>query len=200
LDQDDVANRWVAAFRLVLEQPELSGTLRTAAIDASLRDWTRLLTKAVIRSCIDLSWSPAAKGHRLALLPQPGQEYLGIDVMAFPPSGGGGPQWPLPLAVFELENLKERAAYSLWKVICVRASLRVVFAYRNDWEQVRTLVRDLTDEVIAGLTVEERQSLGDNLLLVTGSRGEGETFPYGYFKIWRLNPNTANFEKFPGWG
>ena len=174
--------------------------MRVAAVAGILGDWTRLLTDVVVRSCAAVGWPTAAKGHTLKLLPKAGQEYLGIDVMAFSPDVGGGPQWPLPLAVFELENLKERAAYSLLKVICVRAALRVVFAYRNDWEQVRALVGELKDKVIAGLTVEERKSLGDSLLLVTGSRGEGETFPYGYFKIWRLNPNTAGFEKFPGWG
>jgi len=31
-------------------------------------------------------------------------------------------------------------------------------------------------------------------------RGEGETFPHGYFKVWRLNPNTGDFERFTGWG
>jgi hypothetical protein len=79
-------------------------------------------------------------------------------------------------------------------------ALRVVFVYRNDWDQIRSLVQELTDEVIGGLTFEERLGLGGELLLVTGSRGEGETFPYGYFKIWRLNSNTGGFEKFPGWG
>lgn len=182
-----------------LQPREVAEPLRAAATAGNLSDWTRLLTAAVVQSCKEIGWPAAAKGHRLALLPQAGQEYLSIDVMAFPPDDAGT-RWPLPLAVFELENLKERAAYSLWKVICVRAPLRVVFAYRSDWDQVRTLVRDLKDEVIAGLSVEERQSLGDGLLLVTGSRGEGETFPYGYFKIWRLNPNLGGFEKFPGWG
>lgn len=121
--------------------------------------------------------------------------------MAFLPAGDGiAPRWPPPLAVFELENQKERAGYSLWKVICIRAPLRVVFAYRNDWEQVRELVRELADDVLGGLTVPERLAIGGELLLITGSRGEGETFPYGFFKIWRYNANTANFEKYPGWG
>ena len=198
--RQELADDWSRAFLAALQPRELAENLRTAATAGNLADWTRLLTGAVVKSCDALGWPAAAKGRALKLLPKAGQEYLGIDVMAFTPDGGSGRRWPLPLAVFELENLKERAAYSLWKVICVRATLRVVFAYRNDWEQIRTLVRELKDEVIAGLTVEERLSLGDNLLLVTGSRDEGETFPYGYFKIWRLNPNTASFEKFPGWG
>ena len=118
------------------------------------------------------AWPAAAKGHKLSLLPQPGQEYLGIDLMAFPPSSGNEgaePRWPFPLAVFELENVKE-------------------------------LVRSLKHDVIDGFTIEERMTLDDRILVVTGSRGEGETFPYGYFKVWRLNPNTGGFERFTGWG
>lgn len=184
-----------------LNAREMAEALRAAAATGSLADWTRLLTAAVVRSCDALGWSPAAKGHRSTRLPQAGQEYLGIDVMAFGPAGeANAPRWPLPLAAFELENQKERAGYSLWKVICVRASLRVVFAYRNDWVQVRELVRELAADVLGGLSVSDRLAIGGDLLIVTGSRGEGETFPYGFFKIWRYNTNTASFEKYPGWG
>jgi hypothetical protein len=31
--------------------------------------------------------------------------------------------------------------------------------------------------------------------LIIGSRGEAETFPYGYFKIWTLNANTGRFDR-----
>jgi hypothetical protein len=50
-------------------------------------------------------------------LPQAGKEYLGLDVTAFPE--GKEPRWPLPVAVFELENSPSdnRVAYSLWKVL-----------------------------------------------------------------------------------
>lgn len=41
----------------------------------------------------------------------------------------------------------------------VRAALRVVFAYRRHWEQSRALVAALTEEVIKGLTVEERAAV-----------------------------------------
>lgn len=195
-----LAANWSRAFLDALQDRGAADALRAAAAAGRLLDWTRLLTAVVVRSCDALGWPAAAKGHALAHLPQSGQEFLGIDVMAFAPRDSADPRWALPLAVFELENQKERAGYSLWKVLCVRASVRVVFAYRNDWEQVRELVTTLRDEVIRGLTVAERAALGGELLLVTGSRGEGATFPYAYFKLWRLNANTADFEKLPGWG
>jgi len=28
-----------------------------------------------------------------------------------------------------------------------------------------------------------------------GSRGEADTFPYGYFKVWTLHTNTGRFER-----
>ena len=30
---------------------------------------------------------------------------------------------------------------------------------------------------------------------VVGNRGEGETFPWGYFKFWLLDSNLGRFEK-----
>ncbi len=199
--QDDLAGTWVGRLMDGLQPRNISEPLKEASLGGNLGEWTRLLTDAVVATCADLGWPTAAKGHRLGLLPQAQQEYLGIDVMAFPPgTGESGPTWPFPLAVFELENQRDRAAYSLWKVICVRTELRVVFAYRNDWQQVQQLVRSLKREVIDGYTIEQRQTLDDRTLLITGSRGEGETFPYGYFKVWRLNPNIGAFERFTNWG
>lgn len=197
----DLVSSWLSAFTEAIQQHEVAEPLKEASLAGNLGEWTRLLTDVVVVSCERLGWPAAAKGHRLGLLPKPGQEYLGIDAMAFPPGAGeAGPTWPFPLAVFELENQRERAAYSLWKVICVRAELRVVFAYRNDWQQVQELVRSLKREVIDGYSIKQRQTLDDRTLLITGSRGEGETFPYGYFKVWRLNPNIGAFERFTNWG
>jgi hypothetical protein len=192
---------WLTSFTNSLQSRDVAMSLRQAAQASNLREWTRLLTSAVVLSCNKLDWPTAARGHRLIHLPQPGQEYLGMDVMAFRPHPDvGSVIWPFPIAVFELENAKRREGYSLWKVICVRAELRVVFSYRNDWNQVQALVQSLKRDVIDGYSIPVRQALGDGILLVTGSRGEGETFPYGYFKIWRLNPNTGSFERITNWG
>jgi len=194
----DLTAVWIAAFSEALQPWDVAEPLREAATTGNLGEWTRLLTDAVVASCDQLGWPAAAKGHKLDLLPQPGQEYLGIDVMAFSPDTTEA--WPFPLAVFELENQRKRAAYSLWKVNCVRAVLRVVFAYRNDWQQVQELVQSLKRDVIDGYSIEQRQTLSICTLLITGSRGEGDTFPYGYFKVWRLNPNIGSFERFTSWG
>lgn len=151
----------------------------------------------VAKSCEALGWVAAGKGSPCRRLPQMGQEFLGVDVMAFPAAVDRSPRWPLPLAVFELENSTsdDRVAYSLWKVLCVRAGLRVVFAYRPDWEQGRKLVTTVGDDVIGALPPEEQSNIKGQIVMVVGNRGEGETFPWGYFKFWVLNRNLGRFEK-----
>ncbi len=91
-----------------------------------------------------MGWAAAAKGHRLAPLPEPRSEYLSLDAVAFADGGG---RWRFPTAVFELENdaSEDRIAYSLWKVLCGRAELRAVFCYRRDADEAAPLVRRLRD-------------------------------------------------------
>ena len=116
-------------------------------------------------------------------------------MMAF--AGISSARWPLPLAVFELENhaKDDRVAYSLWKVLCLQVGLRVGFAYRPDWERSRQLVSAVEQDVIGGLRPDQRTALDGETVLVVGNRGEGETFPWGYFKFWMLNANLGRFEK-----
>jgi hypothetical protein len=188
-------SRWQAAFLQHLQEPATAAPLRDAALAGHLAEWTASLTTAVVRSCETLGWRAAGKGHPLTLLPQAGQEYLGIDVMAFAEIAPS--RWPLPLAAFELENhvKDDRVAYSLWKVLCLRVGLRVVFAFRPDWERSRQLVSAVGAEVIGGLGPEQRAVLGGETVLAVGNRGEGETFPWGYFKFWKLDTNLGRFEK-----
>jgi hypothetical protein len=196
----DLFQEWQNSFRHILRDQATAAPLKDAAVAANLRDWTTYLTAVVVESCAALEWRAAAKGHRLDFLPQAGQEYLGIDVIAFPAdqvSATRPARWPLPVAAFELENdpRDDRVAYSLWKVLCLRVPLRVVFAYRADWEHSRQLVSHLGTHVVGGLRPEQRAALGGQTVLVVGNRGEGETFPWGYFKCWLLDANVGRFEK-----
>jgi hypothetical protein len=193
---------WVPAFFDQVRAPDSADALKTASANAQLAQWTRLLTSVVVNACAKVGWSAAAKGHALQRLPQVGQEYLGIDVMAFAASvddalGRRPTRWPFPEAVFELENSRDddRVAYSLWKVLSVRAPLRVVFAYRADWESGRTLVHGLGEAVVESMPISDRANLGGETLVLLGSRGEGETFPHGFFKVWRLDAGVGTFRK-----
>jgi hypothetical protein len=190
----NLANLWCDEFYRLLQQPETGGPLREAAAGAKLGAWTSHLTGVVVSSCQSLGWRPTAKGFRSEHLPIPGSEYLALDAMAFPQSAG---RWSLPLAIFELENspTDDRVAYSLWKVLCVRVSLRVVIAYRRDVEEGVALVHRLASSPIGDFSIEERLKTPGETALIVGNRGGAETFPYGYFKAWTLDRNTGRFER-----
>lgn len=186
---------WREAFLKVVREPLTAAPLKAASQAEDMKAWTACLTSAVVASCGQLDWHAAAKGHHFEKLPKAGQEYLNIDVMAFSTVTDGG-RWRLPIAVFELENHRtdDRVAYSLWKVLCVRAELRVVFAFRRDWEASRRSVEAVCQDVVGSLSPEERMAVGGETILIIGNRG-GETFPWGYFKMWRLDTNVGRFEK-----
>tara|TARA_R110002049_G_scaffold31806_1_gene107004 strand:- start:654 stop:1034 length:381 start_codon:yes stop_codon:yes gene_type:complete len=119
-------------------------------------------------------------------------EYLGLDVVAFRAEGR---KWRFPALIAELENQRDFdfIAYSLWKVLSVRAGLRIVFCYRKEAGMAGELVRRLKTEVIDALGLNARLNLEGETLVVVGTRSEGGTFPYGFFSWWRLNVGTGVF-------
>jgi hypothetical protein len=189
---ENLAKSWYEAFMQTVRRPESTEPLRAAALNEHLAAWTEELTRVVVSTCVALGWQASAKGHHLELLPEARSEYLALDVMAFP---GGEKRWRFPVAIMELENSKDddRIAYSLWKVLCVRADLRVVFCYRRDVERGPALVRSLRDEVVHAMALAGRVKLEGETLIVVGSRDESATFPYGFFKWWRLDTNMGSF-------
>lgn len=177
----------------VVQKHESSAPLREAALNGQLGSWTTALTAVVCGSCNAMGWESSAKGHVASLLPVARSEYLGLDVVAFEREGER--RWRFPIAVFELENSREDdfVAYSLWKVLCVRANLRVVFCYRRDAEQGNSLVRHLSEQVAHAMEIQDRAALSGETLLIVGSRNESATFPYGFFKEWIFDANLGKF-------
>jgi hypothetical protein len=192
---DGLAGRWFAKFMETVRQHPASGALQDAAQRAQLTDWTRALTTIVVGSCEAMAWKGVAKGHKSTILPVPRQEFLGLDVVAFEPAGKR--RWRFPVAVFELENstADDRVAYSLWKVLCVRSQLRVVFCYRQDSGDGSKLVRHLAAEVARAMEIPERTAVIGETLVVVGSRDETKTFPYGFFKDWLFDANVGRFSR-----
>lgn len=184
---------WLAAFFRIVHLPEFAEPLREAAANGRLKVWTEYLTRLVVRSCAAFGWHATAKGHLAGVLPVARHEYLALDVVAFP--GSRENHWPFPVAVFELENSPEdeRVSYSLWKVLCVRTSLRVVFAYRRGAAEGTALMAHVAKSVVGSLSIPERMGLAGETMVIVGSRAERETFPYGYFKTWVLDTNTGRF-------
>lgn len=188
-----LGQRWYRAFMESVQSHGSGAALREAALASALNKWTGALTDVVVGTFAGLGWTGAARGHRSSLLPVPREEYLSLDVVAFGTAEEG--RWRFPVAVFELENSTEddRVAYSLWKVLCVRAALRVVFCYRRDAAQGSQLVGRVADEVVRAIRTAERVAVGGETLMIVGSRSEAETFPYGFFKDWTLDSGTGRF-------
>lgn len=200
-----VATDWYAAFLDTIRKPPLSERLCAAATMGQLADWTRALTDAVVAASACFGWQSAAKGHPAGFMPavrgRVQQEYLALDVMAFDAGDCRQPaegfRWPFPVAVFELENKTrvERIAFSLWKVVMARASLRVMFCYSADRERVGRLVRSVAQAVLPALPAPELASLAPGLLVVVGTRDRAENFPYGFFHEWILDGLTGQLRR-----
>ena len=187
-----IYQKWQEKFWESLRQPENAEGLKDASIAERLGDWTQILTGVVVKTCESMEWKASAKGHKLSLLPVRRSEYLSMDVMAF---AGGNERWQFPIAVAELENSQDmdHVAYSLWKILCVRADLRMLFCYRRISEDRPQLVRFLGKEVINAMDLPVRTQLQGETLVIVGSRADSGTFPYGFFKWWRLESNTGRF-------
>jgi hypothetical protein len=190
-----VAQRWFGAFMETVKTHEGSTTLREAAERGELKHWTQALTGAVVGTFPQMGWRGAAREHKSNLLPISRSEYLALDAVAF--ESAGDRRWRFPVGVFELENspTDDLVAYSLWKVLCVRASLRVVFCYRRDASEGAGLVRHLAKEVVQSMEIPMRSALVGETLVIVGSRNESATFPYGFFKDWTLDANMAHFRR-----
>ena len=192
---DSLARRWFSAFMDSVKTHEASTLLREASQSGELKQWTQALTGIVVGTFPNMGWSGAARKHTSSLLPVPRSEYLALDVAAFETAGDR--RWRFPVAIFELENSRtdDAVAYALWKVLCVRAGLRVVFCYRRDASEGAKLVRHVEDEVVHAMEIPIRTGLTGETLIVTGSRNETASFPYGFFKDWLLDTNTARFQR-----
>ncbi|MBM0106502.1 hypothetical protein JM946_17370 [Steroidobacter sp. S1-65] len=187
---------WLSQFYATLtEDRATSEDLREAALALNLGCWTTALTGVVVHSFKALGYEVASKGTRCQSLPVCREEYLGQDVMVFPRTPAG---WRFPAAVCELENAAsaDLVQYAFWKVLCVRASLRMVFCYRPEPAEGTALVSQLARTVVGAMPLSERASLSGETLVIVGSRDESSTFPYGFFQPWKLSHNTGRFERF----
>lgn len=188
----DITGLWKSTFFKIVEEPGISSCLRDASLQEKLADWTRVLTTSCVHTCKAMGWPASAIGHQCELLPVKRNEYLALDVMAFPDSDK---KWRYPVAIFELENSfdNDQIAYSLWKILCVRTDLRIVFCYRKTATDGSKLVKYLEDDVIHAMGISGRLHLSGDTLIVVGSREDADTFPYKFFKWWKLDKNTGTF-------
>lgn len=133
-------------------------------------------------------------------------EYLNIDAVFIAnaeydllKSGSKWDPFVLPQAVVELENRYdvERISYALWKILCVRAPIRVLICYQKGADKIMSLKKHLESVIWQGSLMK---GTGGDLLIIIGDDSlEAET-PLGeYFKVfeWR-NDRLEEIEKL-GW-
>jgi hypothetical protein len=191
---DELLIRWKTSFFKLLESDLRANQLKEASIEENLDTWTKLLTGIVTDNCRAIGWTTAALGHKCNTLPVSRSEYLSLDIMAF---NKGRARWQFPIAVFELENKRDPnyISYALWKLLCVRASLRVLFCYRPTPKEGSDLVSLLNQEVIQPIPVEERVKVDGSLILCVGNRHHAGTFPYDFFRWWEFDKDTGTFTR-----
>ncbi|MCK4698426.1 MAG: hypothetical protein KAT53_09020 [Dehalococcoidia bacterium] len=122
-------------------------------------------------------------------------EYLNIDAMfidnAAYVSGKKYDEYEydpfvLPRAVVELENDYdiEKISYCLWKILCVRAPIRVLICYQKGADKVTTLKQHLEDVIWQGSLMK---GTNGDLLVIIGNE-PGDKLPWEeYFSVfeWR---------------
>lgn len=185
----ELAWDWYRTFQREMRSPRWADPLREAALQGRLAAWTRHLTGAVIAACQAMGWRAVGRGHLAEVLPVVKQEYLALDIMAFP--ADRHESWPRPVAVFELENQprEEFVAYALWKVSLVRCPLKGVFCYRKRSAEIGDLLKVLAAQVLAGTA----GAVEETVLVVMGTRSRAEDLPDGFFKPYRRDGACRHF-------
>lgn len=183
---------WYQAFRREMRNIRWADPLRDSALKGRLGAWTEYLTGVVVATCQNLGWAAVARGYLAEVLPVPKQEYLAVDVMAFPRADRPG--WRRPVAAFELENRLdlEAISYSVWKVSVVRCFFGGVFCYRQQPEGIKDLLVGLTQGVMAEMHAPAERH-GAKILLVVGTRSKAEDFPDGFFKPYLWDSALGQF-------
>jgi len=169
MNKESLSSFWRSTFYSILRSDPNSAILKQASLDEDLETWTKELTVIVIKTCTQMGWQCAAKNNKSSALPIRRNEYLSIDVMAFPEKES---RWKFPVAVFELENQQkdEFIEYAFWKTICVRADLRVLFCYRKTPDEGARLVTKLNREVLDALQPEDKLNVEPNFATIERRR------------------------------
>lgn len=131
-------------------------------------------------------------------------EYLGIDAVFIDSSEYDSMKesdWNpvgIPCAAVELENSydQKRISYCLWKLLCVRAALRVLICYQNNQVNVNNLKERLENLIWQGNLMK---GTDDDLLIIIGSE-KGKELPWrNYFTAYKWRSNRLVKIKVPGW-
>lgn len=121
-------------------------------------------------------------------------EYLNIDAVFIDNaeydlvrSGGKWDPFVLPRAVVELENSYDigRISYALWKILCIRAPIRVLICYQKSADKIASLKQRLETVIWQGSLMKGTD--GDLLIIIGDDSAEAKMPLEEYFSVfeWR---------------
>lgn len=132
-------------------------------------------------------------------------EYLNIDAVflddaEYDLSGEERDPFVLPRAVVELENRfkLEKISYCLWKILCVRAPIRVLICLQRGKDKILTLKKQLENVIWRGSLTKGTD--GDLFIIIGDESFVGTKAPWSdYFNVyeWR-NDRLEKIEEL-GW-
>ena len=188
---------WLKYFEKVIESHRKQSPLGTSPKDS---EWTKFMGEVIDEVAKEMGCEVTRR--------RPGDkdrsgEYLNIDAFfvdkaAFENKPPEYDPFVLPLAVVELENSDEvnKITYCLWKILCIRAPIRVLICYQSNNVKIKELRQQL-ERVIQNGGLMKKDN-GD-LLVIIGDESKKEWKSYfdEFFSVfmWQndklINPRRA---------
>ena len=172
--------QWVDSFKKSLIELEDESYVDSDA------EWTEFMMKVMRKMGQEIGCHIAGKNSEVKKY---SGEYLNIDAMFIDNSAYDDWLYPedwdppvLPSAVVELENQYDIKwiTYCLWKILCIRAEMRVLICYQSNTEKVESLRKYLEE------TIRNRNLMKDvkgELLVIIGNSSQENSPWKDYFNI-----------------
>jgi len=178
----NLKQQWIKSFSCSLK--ELEGESDVSGDPA----WTRFMTKVFQKTGDNIHCYVQSK-----FLEEKNDtgEFLNIDAMYF--NKGEINDWQseyapqtLPVVVIEHENmdLTQKIEYCLWKILCIKAPLRILICYKNDNREIHNL-KDSLEKLIKKIKV----SNDEDILVIIGNKEKENSTWDEYFNCYEWEQN-----------
>ena len=167
----NLKEKWLKAFNLTLK--ELESESDTKSDD----EWTRFMTKVFSKTGEKINCYVQS---RFTEDVKNAGEFLNMDAMYF--SNEDIKDWrsdfapiALPPIVIEHENqyLIQKIEYCLWKILCIRAQLRILICYQDNIRDIYALKKKL-EKMIERLKISNNE---DVLIIIGDEKNENSSWP-----------------------
>ncbi|MDD5691725.1 MAG: hypothetical protein PHP10_00950 [Candidatus Omnitrophica bacterium] len=202
-----MGNQWIESFLESLFERKDESNLDVYNEKDS--KWTKFMVENVIKKGMEekTNCHVVCITSNDSAIKQESGEYLNIDAMFFNTSDYQKQvylkvnnkidfdPWVLPAVIVEHENAgsgKEKIAYCLWKLLCIRSQLRVLICY---WDSVDGIREFLENTIIEGGLAE---GLIGELLIIIGDRLKDKVLWHdradinNYFSIFQWKNNRLD--------